>query len=155
MKPIDMTEREIESAIRRATFHLQDQSKEKVDELVMAGLESPSWVHHPSKACSQVHLIVAGRAVPIGPLDPMDGKSRPSVVRKSTKLTQSSCDGTPSAAGNSPSSSLSSPQKLGLRIGAGVTGKLGLSSSVGKSVSFMLCLLEPGLDTCSIPEPYP
>ena len=40
-------------------------------------------------------------------------------------------------------------------MGAGVTGRLGRSSSVGKSVSFMLCLLSPGLDTCSIPAPYP
>lgn len=52
--------------------------------------------------------------------------------------TQSDCFGTPSAAGSSPSSSRSSPQKLGLRIGAGVTGRLGRSISVGKSVSFML-----------------
>ena len=52
--------------------------------------------------------------------------------------SQSSCFGTPSAPGRSPKASLSSPQKLGRRTGAGVTGRLGRSISVGKSVSFML-----------------
>lgn len=47
--------------------------------------------------------------------------------------TQSAWSGTPSAAGRT-SSSLSSPQKVLLRLGAGVTGRLGRSMAVGKSV---------------------
>jgi len=42
--------------------------------------------------------------------------------------------GTPSAAGSSPSSSRSSPQNVLLRLGAGVTGRLGRSIADGKSV---------------------
>lgn len=54
--------------------------------------------------------------------------------------THSSWSGTPSAAGNSDS--LSSLLLLfhtdGRRIGAGVTGRLGRSTSLGKSVSLVL-----------------
>jgi hypothetical protein len=52
--------------------------------------------------------------------------------------THSFCSGTPSAAGSSPVSSLSSPQKFGRRRGAGVTGKLGRSTADGKSVRMRL-----------------
>jgi hypothetical protein len=63
--------------------------------------------------------------------------------------THSSWFGTPSAAGKSPSSSRSDPQKLGLLIGAGVTGRLGLSTSVGKSV----IMLDRRFAFCATPAP--
>ena len=52
--------------------------------------------------------------------------------------TQSAWSGTPSAAGSSPAASLSSPQNVGRRIGAGVTGRLGRSTADGKSVRMRL-----------------
>jgi len=52
--------------------------------------------------------------------------------------TQSAWSGTPSAAGSSPAASLSSPQNVGRRIGAGVTGRLGRSTADGKSVRIRL-----------------
>lgn len=51
------------------------------------------------------------------------------------------CSGTPSARGRFPASFRSCPQNVGFGIGAGVTGRDGLSNSVGKSVSIKLGLL--------------
>ena len=91
------------------------------------------------------------RAGLVEPQDPGDDENNTRSSSRGQRLTQSSWAGTPSAAGSSPFSSLSSPQKLGLLLGAGVTGRLGLSSSVGKSVSLMPGTFS-GLGSCGTAE---
>lgn len=84
----------------------------------------------------------------------LDGKTADASLEwKEEGRTHSSCCGTPSAAGRFPSSSLSCPQKLGRRIGAGVTGKLGRSTSVGKSVILRLNRREESAGGVVIVEP--
>lgn len=65
------------------------------------------------------------------------------LCRSSSFAVGSHCDwsGTPSARGRFPASFRSCPQNVGLRTGAGVTGRDGRSNSVGKSVSIKLGLL--------------